>query len=353
MGQVKLFNGKASGEAKGSYYLVKLTNEVSYPQSTVEGIRNLVAESDDLYPGIEVWFQHKVIPGIREGRRYAYLVMHEGKAIAEAIVKRASDTKICSMRIRPAYQNKAIGTILFAQIASLLEESSTQVHFTAPESLVEEREGMFQALGFMNVGRALKRYRVGQEEFVFRGERNNFRRRAVRLLAESEEAKATEEQDVGPIVLSVKPKFAQKIISHKKTVEVRRKFSKKIVGSTVFIYATKPQQSVVGEATVASVIEGSPREIWEIYRGQLGCTRQEYDDYCKGIRFVNAVVFKEVFPYADPLPWNVFTAAFDALIKPPQSYQFLRPSGFTSAGNYRLIEPSEFKKHEAEQISLF
>src|SRR6267378_1490486 len=167
IGQGKVFPHEPSGKDQGSYYILRLTNEVCYPKATLEGFRQLVDESEDLYPGIDIWFRSKVVTGINEGVRYAFLVIHEGRPVAAAIVKPGADTKLCSMRIKPAYQKKAIGPILFAHIAEMLNHSIEQIHFTAPESLVVERKGLFQRLGFVNVGKARRVYRPGEEEFVF------------------------------------------------------------------------------------------------------------------------------------------------------------------------------------------
>lgn len=358
MAQTKLFEGSSSGNNNGSYYILKLTNEVSYSEVTIRGIKDLVGESDDLYPGIEMWLGKKVLPGIKEGTRYAYLVIHEGKPVAEAIVKRGADTKLCSMRIKPAYQNKAIGPILFAQIANLLESSTSDLHFTAPESLVLEREGMFQKLGFQNRGQTSRIYRPGEDEFFFKAKANNFKRRAIKLLTESQEHQSVLGQlehsnELDPIVMSIKPQFASKIVNHKKTVEIRAKFSPKLVGATVFLYASSPRQAVVGEAKIASVVEGKPKEIWGLYGDQIGTTLTDFKFYCRGRRSIYALVLEEVLAYPDSLPWNVFSTAFNAPMRPPQSYQFIRPTGFARANKVKNISLSAYKKYEAEQIPMF
>jgi predicted transcriptional regulator len=352
-GQKRLFNTESRADLKGSYYVIKLTNEVAYPSDTVNGFRDLVHESSDLYPGIEVWFDKKVIPGVKDGSRYAYLVMHQGKPVAEAIIKRGNDTKLCSMRIKPAYQNKAIGPILFAQIAYLLEKETSRVHFTAPESLIEEREGLFNALGFANIGRAQKQYRFGQDELVYRADSVTFRRRALRWLTDSQEGDASLRDGLHSLVMSIHPKYAFMIVNNLKTVEVRSRFSNRHAGKTVFLYATKPSGSIVGEAKVASVVEGKPVEIWSLYEHQIGCTKREFDTYCVGLRRVSAVILEEVFPYPDPLPWQVFSAAFDAPVKPPQSYSLLKPSGFVLSDKFKREVPLLATTREGEQIALF
>ena len=191
---------------------------------------------------------------------------------------------------------------LFAEIASVLDSSTEKVHFTAPESLVAERAGMFERLGFQNVGKASKIYRPGEDELVFRGEVENFKRRAIRLhLLSKENEVVTSNQNANTekksIVMSVRPKYAKKIISRKKKIEIRKKFSEKLVGSTVFIYASMPIQAIVGESIIASIIHARPREIWEGFNEQIGCSRNEFNEYCRGERTVYAIVLDELLPY--------------------------------------------------------
>lgn len=352
IGQKKIFEHQASALHKGSYYLLQLTNEISYPKETLEGFKELVNESEDLYPGIDLWFSNKVIPGIKEGIRYAYLVMHEGKPVAEAIVKKGADVKLCSMRIKPAYQRKAIGPILFAHIAKMISQTSELIHFTAPESLVVERNGLFNRLGFVNVGKSKRTYRPGEDEFVFRADCHNFKHRANRLLSLSKEEQSNINFQSNSIVLSVWPKYAHQILTYKKTIELRKRFSKNLVGATVFLYATRPTQAVVGEAIISAIVEGKPKEIWSIFKEKLGCSHQEYWNYCVGSKKITAILLEEISPYPDPLPWSVFSTAFNAPIRPPQSYQFLKPSGFSHSSQYRINLPDPETK-DGEQISLF
>lgn len=341
MSQLKLFKEKKERKKKdnGSLYLLKLNNEVNYSQETLNGFRDIVGDSEDIYPGIDKWFNRKVIPGIERGQRFAYLIMSEGKAIAETIIKRDYDTKLCSMKIIPEYQNNHLGPVLFAQIANSIDSFADTIHFTAPESLVIKRIGLFNELGFSKIGKSKKKYRKGEEEFIFRANTRIFRKRANDLLLKISVKLTNNSEELKPIVLSVKPKYAGLIIKKKKTVEIRRKFSKKkLEGTTVFIYASRPEQCIMGEARISSVIEEKPDIIWNLFNEKIGCTHIEYNSYCVGLDKVNALILDDIRPYDMPMPWTVFSSSFDAPIRPPQSYQFLKPFGFVSEEENILIE---------------
>src|SRR6266542_4394737 len=157
-----------NGLVKGaSSYLLKLTNETQHSHEVFKEFKNIVSEIDSLYPGIDNWFDKKVIPGINNGKRHAFLMMHNGRAIAETIVKFGNDSKLCSMRIKPSFQNYSLGILLFAEVAKALGNKSHSVHFTAPESLTLQRKGLFRRLGFRCIGKSSRIYRKGEDEFVF------------------------------------------------------------------------------------------------------------------------------------------------------------------------------------------
>ena len=309
-------------------YLLKLTNEVNYSQKIFDGFRDVVSESEDIYPGIDLWFKHKVVPGIKQGERFAYLIMNEGKAIAETIIKKDIDTKLCSMRITPEYQNIHLGPVLFEQIAKSIDWYSETIHFTAPESLAFERNGLFEKLGFFIECKSKKSYRKGEEEFVFKASTKNFKQRAFELVENNSFNFFNNPRSYDSMVMSIKPKYAELILNNKKSIEIRTKFSKNCEGITMFIYASKPVQCIIGEARISSVVKEKPEIIWDLYNEKIGCTQHEYNSYCKRTNKVNALVLDDIRPYANPIPWATFATTFNAPLKPPQSYQFLKPSGF-------------------------
>lgn len=343
---LKLLKKYILSKDKGSFYILKLTNEISYPKETIDGFKELVNQSEIFYPGIDKWFDKKVMPGIHEGSRYAFLVFHKGRSIGEAIVKPGKDSKLCSLRLEPDYQKKSVGTLLFSEVAKTLKPYSDFVHFTAPESLVLEKGGFFNSLGFNFVGKANKIYRKGEDELVFRTEALNFKRCSNFFLNESNEYYDVNINIGHPIIMSIKPKYAFEIINNKKTVEIRRKFSKELRGTTVFLYASHPQRSVLGEAIISDIQEGNPLEIWSNFKDKIGCSYNEYVEYCKGLNSIKAIFFEEITPYSNPLPWSVFSTAFNAPLKPPQSYQFLKPSGF-------LSKSSLLRTIDDYQLSIF
>ncbi len=75
------------------------------------------------------------------------------------------------------------------------------------------------------------------------------------------------------MLLSIKPKYAKVILEGKKQYEFRKSKPKDGVDRIIF-YASSPQKQVVGEATIDEILEGTPKEIWEIAKTAAGITEE-------------------------------------------------------------------------------
>lgn len=64
-------------------------------------------------------------------------------------------------------------------------------------------------------------------------------------------------------LLSVKPEYAEKILSGEKIYEFRRRIFKRKDVDILVIYATRPQCRVVAEARIGGIMESTPEDIWK------------------------------------------------------------------------------------------
>ena len=65
------------------------------------------------------------------------------------------------------------------------------------------------------------------------------------------------------LFLSVRPTFAQLILSGSKTVEVRRVVPRSVQpGSLVLVYASSPEKALWGICFVEKISTGRPETIW-------------------------------------------------------------------------------------------
>lgn len=124
-------------------------------------------------------------------------------------------------------------------------------------------------------------------------------------------------------LFSIKPRYAHAILDGTKTVELRR--SRVPTDLTdVVIYASSPQQAIVGWFEVKRVEEASPTELWRRYRNVVGVTRSEYRSYLAGSQTAYAVVVGRATRLSAPRQLDEVLPDGVA----PQSFRYLQPDVF-------------------------
>lgn len=83
-------------------------------------------------------------------------------------------------------------------------------------------------------------------------------------------------------IISIRPNFAEAILSGSKSIELRRRIPPITVGTKLWIYATKPVGAVVGFATITDILRGSPDAIWALGNAEAGIDRAAFDKYFEG-----------------------------------------------------------------------
>ena len=95
-------------------------------------------------------------------------------------------------------------------------------------------------------------------------------------------------------LISIRPNFAEAILTGEKTVEIRRRIPALEIGTRLWIYATRPLGAIVGTAMVEKVIEGTPTELWETCMDQIALGQCEYDEYFAGTDRALGIVLSEI-----------------------------------------------------------
>lgn len=125
---------------------------------------------------------------------------------------------------------------------------------------------------------------------------------------------------VGRLALfSIKPSYANAILSGDKKVEFRRRPIPDDV-SHVVIYATSPVQQVVGVFEVEAVESTSPTQAWERYAEVGGIDRPAFDAYYHGAAAAHVIRIRRAQAAARPFD----LAEIDAALRAPQSFVYLR-----------------------------
>ena len=290
-------------------------------------LTDLVGASEDMYPGIHRWLSEKVVPGLRSSRRAAWVAYEGEEPIAAAILKLGEKAKFCHLRIRHDFQDMDLGQLFFTQMTLETRHIAKEIHFTLPEGLWEAKASFFQSFGFVRAAKSNRQYRAGEDELICSAPLGVVRVAALEHLpALARKFNVSGYALGGDLLVSMKPRYAERVLSGSKLVEIRRKFSERWIGCKVVLYSSSPQQALVGEATVCSVTTGTPEAIWARFHAGLGCTRDEFSAYVGQAAAISAIELNDVFPYKEPISLSQITylLGLQADLKPPQSYCHLR-----------------------------
>ena len=101
------------------------------------------------------------------------------------------------------------------------------------------------------------------------------------------------------ILLSINPRYVERIMSGDKIYEYRKIQCKKNVDKIV-IYSTSPVMKVVGEADVADILIDEPQAIWKITEKKSGIDKAFFDMYYAGKKQAVAYKLKHIVQYDVP-----------------------------------------------------
>jgi predicted transcriptional regulator len=124
------------------------------------------------------------------------------------------------------------------------------------------------------------------------------------------------------LFISIKPKYAFKIINMQKTIELRKSRPNVKNGDYVLVYATVPIKAVLGFGKIKNIIETSPAKMWEENSANLGIDKESFDNYYSssnraiGIEISSICKFKVGFLLKDiKRLYPTFT--------PPQTFRYI------------------------------
>lgn len=121
------------------------------------------------------------------------------------------------------------------------------------------------------------------------------------------------------VLLSVRPQFAEAIVSRKKKYEVRRVIFKRKDVDRVYIYSTLPVGRITGSFEVEEVIEDTPENIWNACHDDLAISEEDFFKYFEGSISAFAIKITNMTRFSDPLdPYSLIED-----FRPPQSFRYL------------------------------
>lgn len=282
-------------------------------------LRRLVLANEAMYPGIGDWWTRRVAPGLLSGERIGWVGYEGNQAIASAILRKGSASKFCHLRINEDFQDLSLGEVFFSLMALNVRHLAEEIHFTLPESLWLRKSDFFRSFGFGVAFASETQYRKGETELKCSAPLRRVWARVVEKLPQLRH-KFSLGGYGSNLLMSVKPEFAERIFSGDKRIEIRRAaMATKWVGQRVAIYATRPICALVGEATIQSVERGVPAQFWEKYQSELGCNKEQFDQYTAQSVSITAIRLQEVRSYREAVPMTQIAQLLGNQPRPPES----------------------------------
>jgi predicted transcriptional regulator len=124
------------------------------------------------------------------------------------------------------------------------------------------------------------------------------------------------------LFLSVKPKFATRILDGIKKIELRRIRPNVMPGQLVLIYGSSPAMALLGSAQVEEIVSGSPNDLWGHVKYEAGVSRREYENYFDGATTAIGIRLCAVQRLTRPIPLHELRERWPWL-RPPQSYRYV------------------------------
>jgi len=286
-------------------------------------VRDFLLGSESLYPGIDKWWDQRVVPGIGINQRVCHAALVDGELVGVSIGKRASGSaKLCTLRVKDEYQREGVGEqLLHRTLRDLLDAGCERVHYTISERVLGQCSNFFTPYGFSMRSWASDRYVRGMDEFVFSVE--------APVLSHHLEVMPAIGQSAHDLLISVKPEYGELIEAGRKQVEFRRRFSTRHAPVRAFFYVSSPVRQVRFVATIVKVVKAAPPLLWEQFSDMGGVGVKAFESYFQGLAEGYALLLSGIEPLRRPIPLNSAILR-GAGFRPPQSFMILRPDSVLS-----------------------
>jgi len=131
------------------------------------------------------------------------------------------------------------------------------------------------------------------------------------------------------VLLSIKPKYVDKIFCGSKKYEFRKNIFKNENVREIVIYSSSPMKKIVGTCAIGSIIEDRTMILWQMFKEVSGLCEEEFFSYFQNKEKGYAIEIEEIKKFENPIdPWH-----FDKKFVPPQSFQYITNSFYSKICN--------------------
>jgi predicted transcriptional regulator len=305
-----------------NFEIVRLSSgDVRAKTDHLRSFENLILANENLYPEIAKWYREKVLSGVRYHERVAFVGYLDEIPVISAVVKKGAEAKFCHLRINDDLQNAHLGELFFAIMTLEIRDLAKTIHFTLPQTLWHAKAKFFQSFGFESAKLAETQYRLFDRELLCNSTFANVWQRTLDKFPKLYRLYKTGSFfSDDELLLSVRPQNADNILKKRKTVEIRRKFSKRWLGQKINLYASSPMMSLIGEARIACIVEKDAESIWARYHEHVACSRMEFDSYAQNADSLYAIELDDIRSYSRPISLDQMSQLTHEQLRPPQSY---------------------------------
>lgn len=131
------------------------------------------------------------------------------------------------------------------------------------------------------------------------------------------------DKDSRPLLLSLKPRFADLVFQGLKTAELRRRIARFAVNRDVFVYVSSPARELRGGFRVEHVWKGSPKSVWEQVSDLAHVEKGDFDAYYGERRIAYALKIADVWLYQTPVSLETLRTELKNFVA-PQSWRYVR-----------------------------
>ena len=137
-----------------------------------------------------------------------------------------------------------------------------------------------------------------------------------------------------PLLLSLKPYYANLIFAGRKKAELRRRIASGIEGRDAFIYVSSPVKQLRGGFRLGHVWQDSSEEVWNEVSELAGVDKRGFDAYYEGREIAYALQVTDVWEYENPVDLDKLRNLFSNF-SVPQSWRFVKPEEHRSFQNMK------------------
>lgn len=124
------------------------------------------------------------------------------------------------------------------------------------------------------------------------------------------------------VLISIQPDYVAKILSGKKTIELRKKPFPVNGGVRIWIYTTSPASAIEATAFVSTVDADTPDNIWKKHKNRCGISKADFDAYYSGASEAYALHVSEAKRLSKRIKLDEIKELYDGFT-PPQYYRYV------------------------------